>query len=165
MSLIDQLARVREMSGMDPLPDPSQIQGFGPNDPPVPPYIPEQQQWTEPEEAYEPVEPPPSPLIPRRPAPQTTVAETAVPLLSAHGVFANVNLIVVDNKAVWKQRNVELTANEQLAVRTIVLKAIQRELSDELAEAGVRRVRRQAQSVPSDEVAAVVKKRGRPKKA
>ena len=161
MTLIDQLARVRQMSGMDPLPDPTQIQGFGPNDPPVPAYVPSPEQpWIEQEEdqAYEPVEPPPSPLIPRRAAPQQPILQPSVPSI------VTFNLGVADRRASWKDRFVTLSEPEEKAIRAIVLKAIQRELSDELAEAGVRRVRRSVPGPFHDEPEAVAKKRGRPKK-
>lgn len=144
MGLIDDLARIRQMSGREPLPDPRVIQGFEPGTPPPPPYIPTErsqvpQEWLEP--APEPKSPP-SPLVPRKakPEPQEPPVD-----------FPKFNMVIFDGLAAWKGRDVQLTQQEEGAIRAIILKAIQRELDGDLAIAA---------RLSGDQP----KKRGRPKK-
>ena len=147
MGLINDLARFREMSGREPLPDPRIIAGFEPGSPPPPPYIPTERSQT-PEDWLEPEpEPkaPPSPLVPRKVKPEPV--ETPTP------VIPTFLLVVMDGLAAWKGRDVQLTDREVGAIRSIVLKAIQREVQADLEAAA---------SLGGQ--ATEPKKRGRPKK-
>jgi hypothetical protein len=170
MSLLDDLAKIREMQGREPLPDPTKIQGFGPGATPAPPYIPPArdpdvpQEWLDPE--LDEPQTPPSPLIPQRPRATKPVPETAVP--------PPFSLMVMDRVAEWKGRLVQLTEPEEKSIRAVVLLAIQREVTADLAEAGaprVRRVRRQ-KPIPAPESGAsgapgavepTKRRRGRPR--
>ena len=145
MGLINDLARIREMSGREPLPDPRVIAGFEPGSPPPPPYIPTEgsgvpKEWLEPEP--EPKSPP-SPLVPRRAKPEPVEPAVAPSFL----------LVVLDGLASWKGRDVQLTDREVGSIRGIVLRAIQREVQADLEAAATL-----GGSEPP-------KKRGRPKKA
>lgn len=147
MGLINDLARIREMSGRDPLPDPRVIAGFEPGSPPPPPFIPTEgssvpKEWLEP--APEP-KAAPSPLVPRKAKPEPV--ETPTPVLPQF------LLVVMDGLAAWKGRDVQLTDREVGAIRAIVLKAIQREVQADLEAAATL-----GGAEPP-------KKRGRPKKA
>lgn len=183
MSLLNDLARIREMQGKEPLPDPGVIQGFGPNDPAVPPYTPRtvapsyEQEPVEDEflEGGPPAEEPQSPLIPRKhrlvaPPGQpdagdpldAIVAQVAERLLGGMAA-ASPALAVLDRVARWKGREVALSESDEKAVRAVVLKAIQRELAADLAAAGVRRVRKGG-AAPEAASAVPVRRRGRPRK-
>ena len=165
MSLIDDLARLREVQGKEPLPNPHVIAGFGPDDAPPPPYLP-QQRLAEPQNDPVPDEfldsgppddvPPPSPLIPRRPPAATKLVPhepTGAPLPT---------LVVLDHVGAWKGREVVLSDADERTIRSVVLKAIQREVQADLRVAGVRRVRK-VKPAPEVPVAAP-RKRGRPRK-
>ena len=137
MSLMDDLARVRAAGGHSPLPDPTKIQGFGPDDPPVPPYIPRNEvqhdpdiprEWLENDIDSPEPEAPPSPLIPRRKPRPEAEQPTAGAMETAF------SLMVADRLASWKSRNVTLTPEEEASIRAIVLRAIQREVLADLRE-------------------------------
>jgi hypothetical protein len=73
-------------------------------------------------------------------------------------------LVVADKKAAWKNREVELTDTEEKAIRTIVLRAIQREVDSELQQVVARRRRRPAVTEVAGEQEVVKRGPGRPKK-
>ena len=127
MGLLNDLARIREMSGRTPLPDPRIIAGFEPGTPPPPPYIPSEEsgvprEWLEPEP--EPKSPP-SPLVPRKAKLEPVEASAPAKHL----------LMVFDDTASWKGRDVHLTKYEMGSIRSIVLRAIQREVATDLMDA------------------------------
>ena len=169
MSLIDNLAAIRELQGKEPLPNPHMIQGFEPTDPTVPPYNPYDAAGIRdplPEDFGQSADPfglddtppavPASPLIPRK-APVRTPAGDALPAPITGPVFS---LMVADHIGSWKGREVQLSEKEEKAVRAVVLKAIQRELQADLSEAGVRRARKPKDAILADPP----KRRGRPRK-
>lgn len=144
MSLIDNLAAIREMQGKAPLPSPHHIQGFEPGAPPVPAYIPQDRgvpaNDPDPDEFGINDERPaaaPSPLIPRNPI--KTVAQNLIPLPPVEDLPS---LTVWGTLASWKGRAVTLSEADEKAVRSVVLKAIQRELEADLSDAGAKRTRR-----------------------
>lgn len=149
MSILDDLARVRAAGGHEPLPDPTKIQGFGPDSAPVPPYVPRNEvqydsdvprEWLENEIDSPGPELPPSPLIPRKPSVAGGAAtEHRVPADEQARIQQAISapafsLMVADQLASWKQRNVTLTATEEKAIRAIVLKAIKREVDADLRD-------------------------------
>lgn len=149
-NLIQDLDKIREMQGRDPLPDPTVIQGFERGSAPAPafpaydPDVPAE--WLDPElDQHDPrVNLPPSPLIPQSapaPAPVAMPSPSVVaePARSANPVFA---LVVADRMASWKGRDVLLTEEEEKRVRAIVLGAIQRELVADLEAVTTKRRRR-----------------------
>ena len=168
MSLIDDLARLREVQGKEPLPNPHIIAGFGPDDPPTPALGPVDRRGEEfpPmiedefRDADAPEPPPPSPLIPRR-APTALVSNPGVPLTPPQmaGMPPLPDLVVLGHVGAWKGREVVLSDAEERAVRAVVLRAIAREVHADLEAAGVRRVRK-----AKVELQAAPKKRGRPRK-
>lgn len=147
MSILDDLAKVRELQGKEPLPDPTKIQGFGPEDPPVPPYLPPESatdpdlppDWLDPD--LDMPAPPPSPLVPKAPKP----VPQPMPQLAERPPFS---LMVMDRVAEWKGRVVQLLEPEEKSIRAVVLKAIQREVKADLLEAGVKRTRRKVSRSP-----------------
>ena len=159
MSLVDDLARIRDIQGKEPLPNPHVIQGFEQGSPVVPPYYP-QERMPDPNEPLEdeyldagpPPEPAPSPLIPRRPAPAV-----APPLLPQP------KMVVVDRVAAWKGRDVALSETDEKAIRTVVLRAIAREVMADLAASGARRPRK-PKARPEAILPDPPKRRGRPRK-
>ena len=155
MSIINDLAKVREMAGRDPLPNPHVISGFGPDDPPAPPLGPiGDEQFDDPYLEGDPEpEPAPSPLIPRRPAPVVAAPAPEAPKVPMP------DLVVINQFAAWKGREVTITEADEKAIRAIVLKVIEREVRADLAAAGVRRVRKVKTVTPE-----APKKRGRPRK-
>ena len=133
MSLIHDLAKVREMQGKEPLPDPGVIQGFGPGNPPSPdaPYLPPAHDpdtppdWLDPELDAPPVSEvvPPSPLIPRQsPAPRNRPNPQPAPPLPMP------DLVVLDRVASFKGRDVALSEEDEREVRGVVLRALRREV-------------------------------------
>lgn len=189
MSLINDLAQIREAQGKPPLPNPHVIQGFEPGAPPAPPFNPFEVDSPTGEvtemgvddpylnEGPPKEEAPPSPLIPRRPRtePHRLVpTPDADPLESLATAVAGKliggmakpasgpMLAVLDRQATWKGREVALSESDERAVRAVVLKSIQRELQADLKAAGVQRVRR---GVPAAEPASPApRRRGRPRK-
>lgn len=181
MSLLTDLDRVRQMQGRDPMPDPTKIQGFGPDDPPQPDYLPP---------AISP-DLPPEWIDPELDVPRNAQASPQSPLmaLGAQGTKAVVSsppaapaalpdpgqfqMIVCDRVAAWKGRSVELSEADEKAVRLVVIRAIQREVQADLEAVVPRRKRRAraatttvaAEHVDSPPRVAVRVKRGRPGKA
>ena len=149
MSLIDDLARIRELQGKSPLASPHVIQGFGPDDPPVPPYIAQQRHEAPADEFGIDDDPlPPSPLVPRKAAP-VLVAPPGQPEFSG----PMPTLVVLDRIASWKGRDVALSEDDEKAVRAVVLRAIQRDLDADLSDAGAKRTRRSRAKAPDAEPA------------
>lgn len=158
MSLLNDLARIREMNGLQPLPDPRVIAGFGPSDMPPPPYMPptDRTPVADTDDDLEtPPAAPPSPLIPRRGKPEPA------PALEAPQVAPQFSLVVLDHMAVWKGRDVTLLPSEEGQVRGIVLQAIKRQLQADI-DAAASLGNWDPKAEPALEPAP--KKRGRPKK-
>lgn len=159
MSLIDQLASVRERAGLEPLPNPGIIQGFGAFDAPAPPYVPQNPPapagWldddpdAEEDEVMESPAPPPSPLVPKR-ARMPLPAPPGLPV--SQTTTLDFQLVVADRKAAWKNREVVLSEGDEKAVRAIVLRAIQREVDAELAEVSVKRRRKDKRLVQTIDI-------------
>ena len=172
MSLIENLAAIRELQGKEPLPSPHAIQGFEPGDPTVPLYR-TYTTTTEPDPLPEdfgqaadpfglddaPPAVPVSPLIPRK-APVRTPAGDALPAPITGPIFS---LMVADTIGSWKGREVTLTETEEKAIRGVVLRAIQRELQVDLSAAGITRKARRPKGA-LEATGEAPKKRGRPKK-
>lgn len=166
--LIQRLAEIREMQGKEPLPDPTVIEG-GPlpprpprdEDPDFEPNFPD-------EEVREPM-PPPSPLhqLGRVPPPSPAPSPPQgfpVPDLAVAAFDSGARI------ASYKGQEVELTEKEAVAVRTVVVRALQRYYrakATELDGARTRRKRRKAEVASGAEGgdrAAPPKRRGRPRK-
>jgi hypothetical protein len=145
MSLIQDLDKIRELQGREPLPDPSVIQGFDQNSPPPPAYDPDvPAEWLDPDlDQHDPrTQLPPSPLIPQSapvPAPVAMPSPSVAAEPARSAIFA---LVVADRLASWKSREVLLTEEEEKRVRAIVLGAIQRELVADLEAVTTKRRRR-----------------------
>lgn len=151
MSLLERLEEIRKLQGLDPMPDPTRIMEDGQVIEPPPYQVPDDlpKEWIEDEEE-------PSPLIPRV-SPEAPALQTR-PLPS---------LVVMDRIAGYKGRDVELNESEHAQVIRIVLGAVARTVNEQLAEVGVKRVRRRAVKAAEPAILAqseVPKKRGRPKK-
>ena len=138
MSLVQDLARLRELSGKEPLPDPGVIQGFP--HPGVPQYAQSPTDmptdWLDPEIDGMPDEDPPpfipSPLVPDRNFAQRAKPVAPVGVLEAPKLPA-CNLIVVDQIGAWKGREVSLSAEDEASIRAVVLNAIRREVENDLS--------------------------------
>jgi len=143
MTLMDRLAEIRQMSGKDPLPDPTKTPdapGVSPLGPPldlprqpVDPDIPTD--WLDPDIDLG-QEPPymqvPSPLIPK---PQLPTTGSNLPATIP-------NLMVADRQAAWKGRIVNLSEADEARIREVVLVAIRRELDADLSAVSQKRTRR-----------------------
>lgn len=142
MGLLENLAAIRERQGLPPMPDPTVIQDDG--GPPPPPWVPPASppippDWidtVEDDDVQASYVEPVSPLIPRR-APQSPQAATSSPALAR-----TPDLAVFDRIAAYKGRDVELSEAEHKQVVRIVLGAVARTVNEQLAEVGVKRVRR-----------------------
>lgn len=166
------LAEIRELQGLDPMPDPGKIQGLGEGAPPPPPF-PERppvdlsQVPEEPAEYIDDEEPEYSPLIPQptapAPEPRFTRPDLAVASNDAGASIAS-----------YLGREVLLTEKEATAVRTVVLRALERQFLAQAAEVRALRPQRKRRSrVAKDKrensevappSAAPPKRRGRPRK-
>ncbi len=175
-SLQQQLDRVRDMQGKDPLPSGSQSPFSNSSPPPsldsLPavifdrdPDVPDE--WLDPE-----LDPgarmarglpmPESPLIPKEipvPTPPTGPNGAIAALLEQ-------GLVVIGRLGAWKGREVQLSDAEEKKVRGIVLLAIRRELDADLSAVSQKRPRRPR--MPQNQPDAVTlpptpKRRGRPR--
>lgn len=155
MDLHQRLAEIRDLQGKDPMPDPTKIQGFGPEAPPPPTSHPVQQEWPgdtqEPEDFSE----EPSPLIP-------VVRKVLNPPLNEGRQNAreflpapDAGVFVMDGHASFKGFTVDLNQAEQDEVSGVIVRAVRRRL-DELSKATINPV--QVFTPP------IHKKRGRPRK-
>lgn len=177
MSVIPNIVvdQIRAQRGLDPLPDPTRILGFGnPEDEPPPDFS----------NPYPPLEEPMSPLI-QAAQPQVFRApelghQTARELLNAPPqVSAAIpaplpELVVVGPIGSFRGREVRLGEKDQAAIARIILEAVQRNLAETLAEVRAqapRRIRTRAPKVvaavtpipnAANGEAPVKKKRGRP---
>lgn len=167
------LNAIREGRGKEPI-NPHHIEGFGgPNDAPSPappgdlpdPVQDIPEDWLNPEQdiPMEPMRLPPLPpgLVPRRSrASQEPVAMQVPEPPSGPDIVQNFTkamfqLIVTDRAAAWRGRPVDLTEQDELDVRRVVLRAIQRDLDADLAAVAAPRRRRrnlkpEAPPVPSE---------------
>jgi hypothetical protein len=174
MSIIEQLAVIRERQGLSPLPDPRIIGG----PPMAPPPVPEN--FGEPtateQDPFDEEEPPStvSPLVAagqRRDPPNLELTKETMALMEKMGPAKPVlSLCVFDSEAAYLGHPVVLTDKEKRQVTQIVLKALQRVVKEQLAslvKLSPKRVRRAraATPVPVAEPAAepVKRKRGRPR--
>ena len=150
--LISQLASIRNRQGLDPLPDPRVIPGFGPNDP-APPSFPPTGPARQDEYIEEPEEEP-SPLVQaavRRPS--APGVDVEIPVQQAPQ-GPPIKLLVVDSSAAYMGQSVELNQQEQGQVIAVILRSLQRWINDSLAATQV--VKPEPQ---------VPRKRGRPRKS
>jgi len=189
MSLQQNLDRIAQLQGKI-VPRGDRIEGFGPDHPPAPAYIPvpsAREQYGDPIEPFddpddvpdsapESIQPPafqPSPLIPR--GSRLPVAETRAPLASA-SPFAGLSLVVADGFARLDGRDVILTDDEVSRLKYGVLRALlraKRQEQAEIEEQLPKRRRRAAKgrgpvpaaAEPDGKIpSAIPKKRGRPRK-
>jgi hypothetical protein len=160
-SLIQDLDKIRELQGRDPLPDPTVIQGFGPGSAPVPNYDPDvPAEWLDPElDQHDPrVNLPPSPLIPQSapvPAPvampnPSVAAEPARSMRTSPQSAEDTARIAELQKVLelvellsWNGQPAPLSDEDRAGVRAIVLRSVQRRVAADLeAVAPTKRKRR-----------------------
>lgn len=157
--LITQLAQIRQRQGLEPMPNPGFIAGFGENDPPSPPPPP-LYSHPAPDDDEE-----PSPLIPPQ---QLRVKETVNnPVLSEEMVIPSFKLVVMDSMATYAGHQVVLEDSERDQVATIVITAIKRELDQlgsNLQKPGTAFNYAELASYTSAGAPEVKRKRGRPRK-
>ena len=182
MGLVEDLNRISAMQGKAPI-DPAVIQGQGDWKPPaIDPDVPAE--WLDQEIDLNQPAPdfaaPPSPLIPRRspahPKPEFVPPQSHA---EAHELVGSVgayeapalpafSLCVADRLASWKNRDVTLLESEEKAIRAIVLKAIRREVDDDLGAVGEKpRRTRKPKAIPESFAAGNLparRKPGRPRK-
>jgi len=143
---------VRASRGLDPLPDPHHIEGFGPGFPPPPsmPMLPAPSHVAE--DPYglndDSDEVPVSPLIPTQALKRQKADEAPEPTF-----VGEAKLIVLDAKASCEGMAVQLSDKEERAVKQIVLRAVERTVRDRLKAV-------QAQ-IPKREYRKVAKKKQR----
>lgn len=170
---IERLAEIRAMGGHDPLPDPTKIQGDPVQHPLGPPiedrrFDPDlPRDWIDPELDEGKVDPvmlpPPSPLIPQKPAPPGAVPNPIQGLLEQ-------GLVVIGRLGAWKGREVQLSEKDEHTIRQVVLLAIRREVDADLGAVAARRPRRPRMPQVATEAEAgtqnpapAPKRRGRPR--
>lgn len=186
MGLVEDLNRISAMQGKAPI-DPSVIQGQGDWKPPaIDPDVPPE--WLDPEIDLNQPAPdfaaPPSPLIPRRspthPKPELPQKDPGafgeellhlqrlVDAGTCTAAMPTFSLCVADRLASWKKRDVTLLESEEKAIRAIVLKAIRREVDDDLGAVGEKpRRTRKPKAIPESFAAGNLparRKPGRPRK-
>ena len=172
MSLLRDLASVRDARGLPPLPDPTRIQGFGePGDAPspgLPPAIEVPIAGHDPDAGDEfgvhdevpadAVPPLPAALMPTRrralpDAPQEAPGMLAVELTlqkalaHAAATLPQAKLALIDKLGEWKGRKVVLTDDEYADVLAVVFRAMRRELDNDQAEILGRVVRKRRVTV------------------
>lgn len=157
--IISSLARIRQLQGLPPLSDPTQIDGPQTPWPALPPDLLDEDPDFEPVPDSEPI----SPLVPR-PAISTGYVPNAQP--PAIPAVDPSMLVIVDKAASYKGWATELSDAEREQIGRIVLKAVHRKLAAELPQ----RKRRGKPEVPSAErsglptAPAPRRKPGRPRK-
>jgi len=167
--LLTQLAEIRRRQGLEPIPDPRVIQGFGPGSDPPPPFMPssvtERAQFENPDEEEPEGEPQTftSPLLEAaRPQGAPRMVPRAEEAVRPEPKF---ELIVCDLAAGYRGHTVELNTAERKAIIGVVLSALHRTLDD------LRREVQAAESITAAEKEALQaplppppRKRGRPRK-
>jgi hypothetical protein len=154
--LITQLAQIRQRQGLEPLPNPGFIPGFGENDPPGPPPPPLYSPQAEDDDE---IPPPAQQYYVKKQEPQT-------PALSEEMMIPQFKLTVMDSMAQYAGHAVVLEDSERDQVATIVITAIKRELDQlgsNLQKPGTAFTYAELESATTAMVPAK-RKRGRPRK-
>lgn len=159
--LLTQLAEIRARQGLEPIPDPRIIQGFGDGSDPPPPFPTfSQPTHTNPPDPYD--DPEDEPATFRSPLVEAARPAPAVFAQSQEVVLPKFELIVCDTAAGYRGHQVELSQQERGEVIGVVLKALQRHIEEQLAE--VRAMGTRVKTAAPGPIATPPRKRGRPRK-
>ncbi len=126
--LITQLAEIRQRQGLEPIPDPRHIQGFGDGQPPPPPFPTFGEPTVTQQDDFDP-EPEPEMYVQR-----TSPAEAPRTEPPPRTALPQLELVVLDTAAAYRGKDVELTPGESNLVKAIVLGALRRDLDALVAE-------------------------------